>query len=151
MITNSTRIIRQIKQLIETYSNMPETEILDIGIRFGEVVDKIQCTKQDLQSTVFRLIDGSLLEKYKDKHLTSLFIADKTGSLIYDSKEYVLKNDRFKLKKEKDERVLRFNNLSPESKEAAVNMLASQIQAMDNPIEDKVEKDPWSDLNLGAM
>lgn len=156
MISHSKPIIIRVQEIVKTIiENVPDgdQEIIDIGLRFEDKgVDKISCKVVDLLRTVWQLIDEKheLYDKqFSGKHLNSIFLQDKVGTLIYDSLVYRSGEDKDKLKKEKNTRVREFSKLPALDKTRVVEITHEQIQGASSEDllkEPKKEEGGWDDL-----
>ena len=148
---NSTQIIKELNLLIkDLITKYGANEQFALGLRFGEAVDKIPTRLDELVKTIWEIIDGKhehCKEKYAKMILTSVFIQDKTGTLIYDSKVYKIGTDKIKLIKNSDSRVKDFKDLSPEDKSRLVDITISQIGGVSSDeVNKELPKSGWEDL-----
>lgn len=157
MITNSLRIIREIKPIQDTIINSyegKENEPIIIGIRDRAKIDKVSCKAGALVATVWSLIDEkhpAYKEILRGWKLSSVFVQDKVGTMIYDSKDIKQSIDKIKLKSDGNERIKKFNNLCQADKERVVEITAQQIEHAerdDDKPQDKDDDGPdnWDDL-----
>lgn len=157
MITSTARIIREVQELlvkIRLIGNCEE-EVLDIGLRFAnKTVHKVYTKVSTLLQDVWLLLDNKheLFKEfdYKGRVLNSIWIQEKTGTVIYDSLQYRSGPDKFKLKKEPNDRVKKFKNLSQQDKDRTVGITIEQINSY--TIEDLKKDRPkddedWNKLN----
>ena len=151
-------------ELLERYKN---DDPFYIGLRLeNRGTAKVEVLLNELMGALFHIIDSNnnadmkhddihpiwKEDGYKGRNLLSVFVCDATSQTVYDSAYYKQSPAKYNLKRDKDIRVLQFNQLDEEGKEQVVEMIAAQISQMQDDFENGTKpEDTGPASNWGEM
>ena len=167
-MNNSSHIFRELTKLLpELNERHKPKDVFYIGLRLEDKqVPKVEVFLEELLPVLFQIIDTNqrtdlatdlmhpiwLQKEYRGVNLLSVFVCDATSQTVYDSRYYQSTNQKYKLQKDKDPRLLQFKRMEETDKEQVVDLTIAQIMQMQDDYDKGTEaSDTGPDNSWGEM